>query len=421
MPVVKLTQRLVDDLLGAAAPGKDAFYWSDRMAGFGAKHKAGTGRVSWVMQWRDPKSGNSHRLALGDAAKVRLDRAKAAAETRFGDIAAGRNPIQERREYRDAPTFRELTVLYLASDVWKAKAPSTRANDKSRIDVYFIPAFGDWKANDITELDVRRLQRDLADPERARQLALKAGRTRNVVRGGEVGARRTMRFFKALMSFAVDEKLIATNPAADLKLGGDPEREAIPDTDAYTRFWAALERLRPTSYTMTRACDVLALLALTGARKSEIRWLLPRHVDLGLRRIVLPPKEHKTGRKTARSRIISLPDDAVAILAGYAGTKPDEPLFAGLKPKVPVALSRPWELVAEAAQLPPDVTPNSLRHGLGTVLATAGMTAPQISGVLGHRRWSTSQRYVHAVDRARDAAAQAGADLIRPKKLNAVS
>ena len=35
MPVSKLTQRFVDDLLGAEAPSRDEFYWSDRMTGFG--------------------------------------------------------------------------------------------------------------------------------------------------------------------------------------------------------------------------------------------------------------------------------------------------------------------------------------------------------------------------------------------------
>src|SRR3712207_1828815 len=102
MPVVKLTQRFVDDLLGAEPPERDAFYWSERFPGFGAKHKAGSGRVSWCIQWRDAKSGRSHRLALGDAARVKLEAAEKAARARFGEIAAGQNPLTEKRRHRAA-------------------------------------------------------------------------------------------------------------------------------------------------------------------------------------------------------------------------------------------------------------------------------------------------------------------------------
>ena len=52
MPVSRITQRFVDDLLGAEAPARDEFYWSERMPGFGVKHRAGSGSVSYVIQWR---------------------------------------------------------------------------------------------------------------------------------------------------------------------------------------------------------------------------------------------------------------------------------------------------------------------------------------------------------------------------------
>lgn len=423
MPVVKLTQRLVDDLLGAEAPPRDVFYWHDRMAGFGAKHKAGSGRVSWVIQWRDPKSGNSHRLALGDAAKVKLDRARAAAETRFGDIAGGKNPLTQRASYREAPSFDKLADDYLASDVWKVKAPSTKVNDAGRIAVYLRPALGAKKLVDITDTDVRRLLRELSDPAGATALATKAGKTKATPRGGEGGARRTIRLLKAMFAFAIDEKLLTSNPADGVKLGTDGERDTVPDDLAYNRFWTALDELRPTSWTMARACDVFAICALTGARRGEVQRLRWRQLDLEGRRIVLAAGEHKAGYKTRQSRVISLPDDAVAILSGYTRgeARPDDLVFHGLKLNQPVALQRPWERVAEVAALPPEITPHTLRHGLGTALAAAGMAAPQIASVLGHKQWRTSERYVHAVDRARAAAAQAGAELVRPKKLRAVT
>src|SRR3954462_9101382 len=97
MPVSRVTQRLVEDLLSAEPPERDEFYWSERMPGFGVKHRAGSGTVSYVIQWRDAGSGRSHRLALGSAAKLKLDVAERAARDRFAEIAGGKNPLDERK------------------------------------------------------------------------------------------------------------------------------------------------------------------------------------------------------------------------------------------------------------------------------------------------------------------------------------
>ena len=421
MPVVKLTQRFVDDLLGAQPPAKDVFYWSDRATGFGVKHKA-SGRASWCYQWRDPTTGKSHRLALGDAAKLKLEGAKKAMEAQAAQIAAGRNPIEERRHRRETMTFRQFVeTVYLASDRWRRKAPSTRANDESRIGTYLLPALGDRKLFEITLADLKRLHRDLGDPEAATALARKAGATKGTPRGGEGGARRTMRLLKAILAYAVEEEELVENPALRLKLGTDGARDTVPDDDAYDRLWAALERLRGESYTMQRSCDVILIIALTGARRSEIRNLRWRHVDLEQRRIVLSRHEHKAGRATNKSRIIALPDEAVPTLAGYPRGEPDAFVFAGLRPGTPVALQRPWQRITKAANLPETITLHVLRHGVGTALAAAGHAAPQIAAQLGHAQWRTSERYCHAVDKARAELAQKTAELVRPKKLRAVT
>ena len=130
---------------------------------------------------------------------------------------------------------------------------------------------------------------------------------------------------------------------------------------------------------MRRACDCIALIALTGARRGEIQHLRWRHVDLDGRRMILPPDEHKAGRKTGKTRVIGLPADAVAILAGYLPEEGDPPdpdalVFSGLRPDVPVALQKPWERIAEEAKLPSSITLHSLRHGVGTLLAAQGKT-----------------------------------------------
>jgi integrase len=236
-----------------------------------------------------------------------------------------------------------------------------------------------------------------------------------------------MRLLKAILSFAVEEHGLPENPAAKLKLDADGERDVVPDLDAYERLWAAIEKLRGTSYTMGRACDCIALIALTGARRGEIKDLRWRHVDLPGRRLVLARDEHKAGRKTGKTRIIGLPADAAAILTTYLpkeGEKfpdPDALVFSGLRPDAPVALQKPWEAIAEEAKLPSTITLHSLRHGVGTLLAAQGKSPAQLAMALGHSQWRTTERYVHAVDKARAELAEQTAALVRPNKLRAVS
>src|SRR4051794_31492845 len=345
MPVLKLTQRTVDDLLAAEPEPRDEFYWDERMPGFGAKRKAGSGSVSFVIQWRDRTTGRSHRLALGDARKLPLEGARKAAKARFEQIAAGENPVEVRRQHRGAPTFDQLAELYQRSDPWRRKAESTRRKDLYRINHALKPFFAGRRLSEVDERECGRLFAALCDPLQAADLAAKGGAVRRMARGGEGGARRTVRLLRAMLSFARKEKLIGHNPASGLDLGADGQREAILDREGYDRLWAALEALRGRRTAMQVACDAIALIALTGARKSEVQQLRWRHVDLEGRRIVLPPNEHKGGRKSRKPRTIHLPDEATAILGRYGRREPDAYVLEGEAPGTPVALQVPWNRV----------------------------------------------------------------------------
>lgn len=425
MTVTRLTQRFVSDLLAAESPGRDLYFWDERAPGFGCRRKARSKSTAFVLQWRDSGTGKPHRIVLADAAKLSLDDARQLAKQRWREIADGSNPLADKRQRREAPAFAEwLDACYLTSDVWKRKAATTQSYDKGKIEAFLKPALGGKKLADITTAEINRLARDLADPEKAQALAKRAGRTKKTRRGGEGGARRTMRLVKAIFAYAVDTGDLEVSPATKIKIGADGQRDAVPDEAAYGRLWEALTKLRAEGGSLAKACDAVLLIAMTGARRNEIGRLRARHVSLVERRILLPANEHKGGRKSGKSRIIALPDEAVALLSAYAPTENDADadafVFAGLTGR-PVAIQRYWNQIAAEAKLDPMVTMHSLRHGIGTALAAAGMTPVQIAQQLGHAGWAVSQRYVHAVDKARQDLAQKAADLVRPARLRAVN
>jgi hypothetical protein len=94
---------------------------------------------------------------------------------------------------------------YLASAAWRKKAPTTRDVDEGRINAFLLPALGPTKVVDISLGELRKLHRDLCDPGKANALARAGGATKQTRRGGEGGARRTMRLLKAMLAFAVEE------------------------------------------------------------------------------------------------------------------------------------------------------------------------------------------------------------------------
>lgn len=419
MSVIRLTQGAVDRLLASPPPARDSFFWSDREPGFGVRHKATSGRLSWIYQWRN-RDGRSCRLTIGDARKVRLDAARKAMQELAGSIARGLDPVEEKRRRRSSPTFRELVETYQRSASWRDKAPSTQRADLCRLRTFLLPALGDRRLVEITPGDLKKLHATLCDPVTAEALARKAGSTKATRRGGPGGARRTMRLVRAILAFAVESGELEANPAAALRLGSDGRRETAPDQAAYSRLWPALSRLRGQSATQDMALDIVAILAMTGARRGEIQRLRWRHLDLENRRIVLGAHEHKAGRKTGKVRVIALPDEAMAILRGYERSEPNNLVFEGSRAGSPVDLAAPWRRVREAAGLGRELVLHSLRHGVGSALAAAGHGAPAISAQLGHASWAMSARYTHVFDRQRTELAAAVASLVRPQRLQAL-
>ena len=147
---------------------------------------------------------------------------------------------------------------------------------------------------------------------------------------------------------------------------------------------------------------------MTGARRGEITGLRWSHVEKG-GRIVLPPSAHKTGRKTGKPRIIQLPAVAQQIVADQPQGEADDFVFAPAKGAGAVSLAKPWRAIRAEAGLPDGIGLHGLRHSLATMLAVGGAQASEVMAALGHRKLSTSQKYVHFANNARSALAERAA------------
>lgn len=392
----KLTKKFVDGLR-AKGTDKDRCYWDAEVRRFGLRQKPSNGNrpgaLSWVIQYRN-RNGDSKRFTLGDANVLTPEQARREARALLARIdTEGFDPTAERK----AETFAELVELYLQSENWKRKSPSTQAVDRGRIERHLKPLLGNRKVSTLTRQDMAKVFRDIRDGKTATETKPSGkprGRVR--VRGGAGTARRALGLAGGIFSFAVQEGIISTNPCQGVETGSDGTRDVIVEDEAgYVALFRAIAELEREHAIAGPAGDAIRIIALTGARRGEIVNLRWRHVDLQRQRIVLAPHEHKAGRRTGKEKVIPLPTAAAAILAVIDRGEPDELVFRSAKQGAPIDLKKPWAKVRERAGLPAALTLHGLRHSVASHFAMAGASAPEIQAALGHADIAISAKYVH--------------------------
>lgn len=219
-----------------------------------------------------------------------------------------------------------------------------------------------------------------------------------------------IRLLRSVFSWAVQEGMVPSNPCEHVRTGSDGTRDTILDAAAdYARLFGALDRLEREKRIRPTVADAVRLIALTGARRGEIANLRWGQVDLRQGLIILPPAAHKAGRRTGKARIIGLPAAAQAIIARQPAGGAGDYVFVPARGAGPVALSKAWRVIRVAAELPADIGLHGLRHSYASHLAMAGAEAAEIMTALGHRQLSTSQKYIHWAQDARQALAERGA------------
>jgi integrase len=131
---------------------------------------------------------------------------------------------------------------------------------------------------------------------------------------------------------------------------------------------------------------IAGVLSETGLRLSEALAL--RAGDIQEYRVLVRDSKSGHGR-------------VVPIFPLRRRTKPVTPQFASRVTSTRTIIQAFADARALASpDLPPYITPHSLRHFHATRLADAGVPVPTIANILGHRHWKTTMRYVHATPAA---------------------
>lgn len=231
-----------------------------------------------------------------------------------------------------------------------------------------------------------------------------AARAQLVDGAGEAATANAYRVLRGILSTAVTDGLLTSNPCQIKGAGTSRTSERGTATPA--------EVQRLAAHMPRRLSAAVTLAAWSGLRYGELFALSRRHVDLdtGAVRVErallqLPGQPITFGpTKTAKSRrTVHLPRVVVAALeqhmTEFVPADPDALLFT-LESGAPVMTARLSQMFGKARKIieRPDLTWHDLRHTGATLAYRIGASVPDVQKRLGHTTMRAAQIYAHAAD-----------------------
>lgn len=276
---------------------------------------------------------------------------------------------------------------------WAARVveETTRAGDKSRLEVHVIPTFGHEKLGAITRLQiqswVRRLEKQLAADT----------------------VRKCYHLLAQLLDDARREGLIPANPAADVDLPTVPPGREV--------FLTRAEVSEIVAQVSAPYDVVFHTLAYTGLRWGELAGLRVRQLDMLRGRLRVDgvmtrygPKDYPKGKLR---RTVPIPEHLIEILGRHLAAHPADRDDLVVTNQRGGALddggtrTRQWKpaLVAADALARKEKRPtliaakaphvHDLRHSYASWLVQDGVPLAVVQQLLGHRSITTTMRYAH--------------------------
>ncbi len=367
MVVARIGKRTVD---AVEAGLSDSYLWDDQLSGFGLKVTP-VGRKVYLVQYRiGGRRGRTRRVTIGPHGTITADEARTEAKRLLGQVAAGYDPAAVRQDGKDRPLLGPLLDQFLVEHA-DAKLKASTAGEYRRLARLYIPAALRRKLMaEVTRAEIARLH--LAMKDKPYQ------------------ANRTLALLSKFFNWGEKRgyRPDGSNPCRHIGKYRERRHERFLSAQELARLGEALADAERIGKTSPFIIGAIRLLALTGARLSEILTLRWENVDLEHVTLRLP--DSKTGQKSIYLNPPALQVlNALPRLEGNPFVVPGERVGAHL-----VNLQKPWRRIRKAAGLE-GVRIHDLRHSFASVAAASGQSLYVIGSLLGHSQPQTTSRYAH--------------------------
>src|SRR5262245_36092300 len=370
MAVANVTKRAVD---AAKARSVDSYLWDKELHGFGLKVTPAGSKVYLVQYQLGGRKGRTRRVTIGRHGELTPTAARAEAKRLLGEIAAGRDPADERDKAKGGKSLAVVLQQFMAEHV-RPKLKARSATEYQRTArLHILPRLGRRPLGELKRQDIAKLHHELASTP--------------------YQANRTLALLSKFFGWAEKHGLRTdgSNPCRHVEKYREGRRERFLSQAELARLGDALREAETDKSCSPWVIAAIRLLTFTGARRNEILTLRWEHVSEAHECLMLP--DSKTGRKA-----IHLNAPALALLQTIPRLESNPHVICGEKPGQHLAnIEKPWRRIRKAAKLE-DLRLHDLRHSFASVAASGGQSLVVIGKMLGHSKVTTTARYAHLAD-----------------------
>jgi integrase len=406
-----MAQLLTKDVIEKLAPPGEGnrIEYDTEVPGFGVRiTKAGA--RSFVVNYRT-RSGLERRYTIGSypAWKVSAAR-KEADDIKRRARHEGYDPLAELAAERQAPTVANLCERFM-TDYLPARRPSTQRDYKAIVDDLVLPELKRKRVAEVTHSDVDALHRKIS---------------RKGFRGrpAPFRANRTVAVLSRMFNLAIRWGWRSDNPAKGVARNQEEKRERYLSRQELDAFAKAL-----VAHKDAQGANIVRLLLLTGARKSEV--LSARWAELDLTAGIWTKPGATTKQKTLHRVPLSAPARQLLVDLKASAKPGAEFVFPGRLRGHREEIKRTWHELCVAAGVVTTMQGkdakgrdavivkhsariHDLRHSYASYLASAGVSLPTIGALLGHTQPATTARYAHLLDDPLRQATERAAAFVMP-------
>jgi len=370
-----MSTRLTDaDVKHLKAPAKgNRITFDSVVSGLGIRVTA-AGARSFILAYRT-RTGQQRRYTIGSFPDWTVTGAREEAKKLKRVVDGGGDPLAEIAEQKAAPTVDDL-IKRITEEFLPRKKPRTQEQYRRMIRLHIRPALGRLKVHEVRFSDCDSLHRRIT-------------RTR-----GPAVANRTMALLSRMFTLAIRWQWRETNPVKGIERNVETPRKRYLSADELKRLTDVLAH-----HPDQQAVDIIRLLLLTGARRSEVLSMRWSNVDLHAGTWSKPASSTKTGR----DRIVPLSGPALELLRALR-RRANAPVwvFPASGPHVSkcghrVMIWQDWLRIRKLAGIT-NLRLHDLRHSFASQLASSGASLPLIGQLLGHTQPQTTARYSHLFD-----------------------
>lgn len=350
-----------------------------------------SGVKTWYLRYREP-SGKQQTQKLGSAGIITVRVAREEAHKILAAVARGEAPGTTRKLLGKGPTVADL-YQRVAETHYPKLRPASVIGYNVLWRKHMLPAIGSEKVATLGSAQVMRMIEKLPRIQANRSLAV----LRKALNLAELWEMRPR----------------GSNPCRGVPSNAERKRERYLTEDELARLLDACEEFAVTPLRW-RFTQLIKLLLFTGARRDEIRAARWDWVDERTGQLVIPADHHKTGSDGHR-RTIYLSPPAMRVLRDLRKQARNGWIIAGQDDGPLVGVGKMWAQLLEIAGIK-NLRVHDLRHSYASFANDAGLSLPQIGGLLGHKSPITTARYLHLRNKtAAQIAAKVSAQIKNPR------